>query len=74
MAKPDNRADNVAHLQKSINHTLENLHEGEQYLDEHANEISAEERSQLKEKNERRKKAIDGFVEESKDEAADRQK
>jgi small acid-soluble spore protein (thioredoxin-like protein) len=32
MAKPDNRADNVEHLQQSIQNTQENLEEAEGYL------------------------------------------
>lgn len=68
MAKPDNRADNVEHLQKSIQNTLENLHEAEGYLSEFSSEISDEERSQIEEKNERRKVSIEKFRKEIKDE------
>ncbi|WP_025689449.1 small acid-soluble spore protein Tlp [Paenibacillus zanthoxyli] len=70
MAKPDNRADNVEHLQQSIQNTQRNLHEAEDYLDEFASEISSEERKQIEDKNERRKESIKGFREEVKDEAA----
>ncbi|MCA0757899.1 small acid-soluble spore protein Tlp [Paenibacillus sp. N4] len=68
MAKPDNRADNAAHLQQHINDTVENLHEAEEYLDEHADEISPDEKQVIQAKNERRKQSIAGFAEEMKDE------
>ncbi|OKP99586.1 small acid-soluble spore protein Tlp [Paenibacillus sp. P46E] len=70
MAKPDNRADNVEHLQQSIQHTMQNLHEAEDYLNEFSSEISSKEREQIEAKNERRKESINGFREEVKDEAA----
>ncbi|MGV6937797.1 small acid-soluble spore protein Tlp [Paenibacillus sp. FSL L8-0158] len=70
MAKPDNRADNVEHLQQSIQNTLQNLHEAEGYLNEFSSEISNEERQQIEEKNNRRKESIRSFREEVKDEAA----
>ncbi len=69
MAKPDNRADNEAHLQKHIDHTIANLHEAEDYLDEHASEIRANEKQAIKAKNDRRKASIKDFVAEKKDEA-----
>lgn len=72
MAKPDNRADNVEHLQQNIQNTLQNLHEAEGYLNEFSSEISNEERKQIEEKNNRRKQSIRSFREEVKDEAADR--
>ncbi|AHM64511.1 small acid-soluble spore protein Tlp [Paenibacillus polymyxa] len=70
MAKPDNRADNVEHLQQNIQNTLQNLHEAEGYLNEFSSEISNEERQQIEEKNNRRKQSIRSFREEVKDEAA----
>lgn len=70
MAKPDNRADNVEHLQQSIQNTEHNLREAEGYLNEFGSEITSEERSQIEEKNERRKSSIQGFRAEVKDEAA----
>ncbi|WP_379156412.1 small acid-soluble spore protein Tlp [Paenibacillus sp. sgz5001063] len=70
MAKPDNRSDNVEHLQQSIQHTMQNLHEAEDYLNEFSSEISSKEREQIEAKNERRKESIKGFREEVKDEAA----
>jgi len=70
MAKPDNRADNVEHLQQSIQNTEQNLQEAEQYLNEFSSEISSEERSQIEAKNNRREQSIQGFREEAQDEAA----
>ncbi|KQX67975.1 small acid-soluble spore protein Tlp [Paenibacillus sp. LMG 31458] len=69
MAKPDNREDNPARLQNAIDHTIANLHEAEDYLDEHADEITAEEKQSIESKNERRKESISGFIEEKKDES-----
>lgn len=69
MAKPDNRSDNEAHLQEHIDHTLANLREAEDYLDEHADEISADEKQSIEAKNDRRKESINGFITEKKDEA-----
>jgi small acid-soluble spore protein (thioredoxin-like protein) len=69
LAKPDNRADNEAHLQKHIDHTIVNLREAEDYLDEHANEIAADEKKALEAKNDRRKESIRSFVAEKKDES-----
>ncbi|MDP4126313.1 MAG: small acid-soluble spore protein Tlp [Bacillota bacterium] len=69
MAKPDNRADNDVHLQEHINHTLANLHETEDYLKEHADEITANEKQDLEAKNERRKESIEAFIAEKRDEA-----
>ncbi|TXK74016.1 small acid-soluble spore protein Tlp [Paenibacillus sp. N3.4] len=69
MAKPDNREDNPIHLQNAIDHTLANLREAEDYLDEHADEITAEEKQSIESKNDRRKESINGFIEEKKDES-----
>ncbi|SFL15490.1 small acid-soluble spore protein (thioredoxin-like protein) [Paenibacillus sp. 1_12] len=69
MAKPDNRSDNEAHLQKHIDHTLANLQEAEDYLDEHADEITTDAKQTIENKNNRRKESINSFAEEKKDEA-----
>jgi small acid-soluble spore protein (thioredoxin-like protein) len=69
LAKPDNRADNEAHLQEHIDHTIVNMQEAEDYLDEHADEITADEKQSIEAKNERREESINGFIEEKKDEA-----
>lgn len=71
MAKPDDRSDNVEKLQQSIQNTIRNFREGQDYLAEHADEISAGEKSQIEEKNAKRLNAIRGFREEVKDEAHD---
>lgn len=68
MAKPDNREDNPARLQNAIDHTIANLNEAEDYLDEHADEITSEEKQSIESKNQRRKESIEGFIEEKKDE------
>lgn len=71
MAKPDNRGDNVEKLQNMLQETEENYREAEDYLDEHAEEISAEERDRIEQKNDNREQSIAGFREEIKDEAND---
>jgi small acid-soluble spore protein (thioredoxin-like protein) len=68
MAKPDDRSNNPARLQNAIDHTIANLHEAEDYLEEHADEISAEDKQSIESKNERRKESISGFIAEKKDE------
>lgn len=73
MAKPDNRADNVDHLQQAINHTMENLREAENYIAAHANEMNQSDVEDIKNKNARREDAIEGFRSEIKDEAAHQQ-
>jgi small acid-soluble spore protein (thioredoxin-like protein) len=70
MAKPDNRADNVDHLQEHVKNTIDNLEEAEAYLDEHADEISTEEINNITNKNQNRRESISAFREEIKDEAA----
>ncbi|BCG60123.1 small acid-soluble spore protein Tlp [Paenibacillus sp. URB8-2] len=72
--KPDNREDNVAHLQNSIQNTIRNYRETEDYLSEHSDEISSTEKNQLDDKNERRLDSIRGFREEVKDEARNQNK
>ena len=69
MAKPDNRADNEAHLQEHIDHTIANFYEAEEYLDEHASEISTDEKQAIEAKNERRKHSINSFIAEKRDES-----
>jgi len=69
LAKPDNRADNEIHLQEHINHTLANLHEAEDYLDDHADEITADEKQAIEAKNDRREESIKSFVAEKRDES-----
>ncbi|UVI33281.1 small acid-soluble spore protein Tlp [Paenibacillus spongiae] len=68
MAHPDNRANNAERLQKAAKNTAENLNEAEQYLDEHADEISASEIENIEAKNERREESIAGMKSEIEDE------
>ncbi len=69
MAKPDDRSDNAEKLERMAQQTAENLEEAEQYLDEHASEISAMEKQDITAKNERRRSSISGFQEEAQDES-----
>ncbi|UOO38313.1 small acid-soluble spore protein Tlp [Oscillospiraceae bacterium CM] len=64
---PDNRADNVAHIQKSIDDTVRNIRETDKTLRATSNDKTREE---LSDKNERRKEALESFRREIKDEAA----
>ncbi|USG68188.1 small acid-soluble spore protein Tlp [Brevibacillus ruminantium] len=69
MAKPDNRSDNVEKLQEMIENSIENIRETRDYLNAHDDEISAEEKTTLEQKNQRREESIEGFRSEIKDEA-----
>lgn len=69
MAKPDNRADNVPHLQEMTKDTLRNIEETEEYLEEFGDEISEGEKRTLQAKNERRRNSVQKFRNEIKDEA-----
>lgn len=69
--KPDNRADNVEHLQEHVQNTIDNLEEAEDYLTEHADEISPDEQQAIKEKNANRRNSIQGFRNEIQDEASE---
>ncbi|MCM3636025.1 MULTISPECIES: small acid-soluble spore protein Tlp [Paenibacillus] len=62
--KPDNREDNKIHLQQHIENTKANMQEAEEYLYELADELTASEKHEIREKNERRKQSIEGFKEE----------
>jgi small acid-soluble spore protein (thioredoxin-like protein) len=68
MAKPDDRSDNAQKLSKMVSNTRERMAESQAYLAEHADEISAVERENLQEKNQRRKQSIEAFQEEIQDE------
>ncbi|MFD0713256.1 small acid-soluble spore protein Tlp [Paenibacillus sp. GCM10027626] len=68
MAFPDNRANNAKRLKKAVKNTKENFNEAEQYLDEHADEISSCERANIEAKNENRKESIAGMKSEIQDE------
>lgn len=68
MAKPDDRSDNAKKIQRAIHNTKENIQETNAYLSEHADEISGKEVRDLQHKNTKRKRAIEGFEAEYKDE------
>ena len=59
MAKPDNREDNVEHLQQAVQNTIENFRED--YLQEFGDEIPASEKEQIQDRNARRERSISGF-------------
>ncbi|WP_141604023.1 small acid-soluble spore protein Tlp [Terrilactibacillus laevilacticus] len=67
--KPDDRSDNVEKIENNIGHTLQNMDEANDYLKAHSDEISAEEKEQIREKNDRREESIEGLRQEIKDEA-----
>ncbi|MDQ0186217.1 small acid-soluble spore protein Tlp [Cytobacillus sp. FSL W7-1323] len=69
-AKPDNRSDNVRKIQNNIDNTLQNINEAEDYTKAHSEELSAQEKNEILDKNERRRKSIDGLRSEIKDEAS----
>ena len=69
MAKPDNRSDNVEKLQFSIDHTMANLREAEDFLKAHEDEMDIRDEADIRAKNRRREEAIEGFREEIKDES-----
>lgn len=70
MAKPDDRSDNVEKISKNIGHTLQNIDEARDYVKAHGEEMSEEEKRQIREKNQRRESSIEGLREEIKDESA----
>lgn len=74
MAKPDDRSDNVEKLQRNVQNTIRNLREAEEYLAEHGDELSPEERRAIRVKNEHRRESIAGMRREIKDEAAHRRR
>lgn len=67
--KPDDRSDNVRHLQTHLENTYENVEDAEDYLRAHRGEIGPKQVAQVRAKNRRRREAIEGFREEIVDEA-----
>lgn len=63
---PDNRADNVAHLQKSIDDTVRNMRKADAVIRATSNDKT---RAELSAKNDRREDALNAFRHEIKDEA-----
>ncbi|RYM05197.1 small acid-soluble spore protein Tlp [Sporolactobacillus sp. THM7-7] len=74
MAKPDDRSDNRERIERNIGHTLQNLNEARDYVKAHGDEMSEEAKRQIREKNQRRERSIEGLREEIKDEAAHQNK
>lgn len=70
MPKPDDRSDNVEKLQDMLQNTEQNIRESQDYLRAHGDEISAKEKQDIEEKNQRREESIDGFRAEIQDEAS----
>ncbi|MBM4763444.1 small acid-soluble spore protein Tlp [Bacillus sp. B15-48] len=66
--KPDDRSDNVEKLQSMIHHTIENMEDAEAAMEF----SSAQDRANIEAKNERRRKSIEAFRSEIKDEAQHR--
>lgn len=63
---PDNREDNVDHIQKNINFTIKNMEAAEELIDETSDEKM---KKTLSDKNVRRRQALDGMRSEIRDEA-----
>lgn len=63
---PDDRRDNVDKIQFNINHTIENMEKAEETMEL---TDAPRQKKAIKEKNARRKDALDGFRNEIKDEA-----
>lgn len=72
MAKPDDRSDNVERIAHAIDNTMENMREAEDYVKAHADEMDPRDKADIEAKNQRRNEAIQGFREEIKDEARNR--
>lgn len=60
---------NNGHLQDQINNTFENLRDAENYLDEHADDISDNEKDRIESKNDRRKESIKDLKAANRDES-----
>ena len=68
---PDNREDNVERIQHNINMTIHNMEAAEEMISKTPDEKMVE---SLREKNERRRQALDGMRNEIKDEAKARER
>lgn len=64
--KPDDRRDNVDRIQHNINHTIQNMELAEEMI---AKTSDSKAKVELKEKNERRREALDSMRVEIQDEA-----
>jgi len=63
---PDDRRDNVDKIQFNINHTIQNMELAEEMISKTANEKT---RAELKDKNQRRREALNSMKAEIRDEA-----
>jgi len=68
---PDDRRDNVDRIQKNINHTIQNMELADEMI---AKTDDPKSKKDLKEKNDRRRDALNGMRAEIRDEALDKKK
>ena len=68
---PYDRRDNVEKIQEHIDHTIQNMELADELMEKTRN---PEEKIELKEKNKRRRDALNGMRAEIRDEAIDRRK
>lgn len=66
--KPDDRSDNAEKIKNTIDHTLQNMNEAEDYVKAHSNELNSAEKEEIENKNKRRRESIEGLRSEIKDE------
>ena len=66
---PDDRSDNVEHLQEALSNTMENMRETDDYLKAHKGELGPTQEGQLHRQQDQREEAIEGFRSEIEDEA-----
>ena len=69
--KPDDRRDNVEHIQQHIDDTIQNIEKSEEMI---ALTDNPKTRRDLEKKNQRREEALDSMRQEIRDEAIDQQK
>ncbi len=69
MPKPDDRSDHVEHLQEHIENTYANLDDAEDFLAAHGHDMRDAQADAMRDKNRRRREAIEGFRDEIGDEA-----
>ena len=63
---PDNRADNPERIQHNINHTIQNIEAAEEMI---ADTPDKKMKKTLEDKNERRRRALEGMRDEMRDES-----
>ncbi|WP_054703431.1 small acid-soluble spore protein Tlp [Bacillus sp. JCM 19041] len=73
MAKPDDRSNNPERIENAIGHTLQNMDEARDFEKAHSEELSADDKQQIDQKNQRREESIDSLRSELKDEVAHQQ-